>query len=91
MAQLESELRFLKQMNIKPNYSALSREYGMDRHTIKKKMEGLDSPPRQKRPKPSSLDPLAEEIAQLGDEVDAKAQRNVPNGAQHEVVKRVRA
>lgn len=65
MAQLESELRFLKQMNIKPNYSALSREYNMDRHTIKKKMEGLDSPPRQKRPKPSSLDPLAEEIAQV--------------------------
>lgn len=65
MAQLESELRFLNQMNIKPNYSALSREYNMDRHTIKKKMEGLDSPPRQKRPKPSSLDPLAEEIAQV--------------------------
>ena len=56
MAQLESELRFLKQMNIKPNYSALSREYNMDRHTIQKKMEGLDSPPRQKgRSRPPSI------------------------------------
>lgn len=60
---LESHLRFLKQMNIKPNYSALSREFKMDRHTIKKKMEGLDAPPKGRRPRPSALDPLAGEIA----------------------------
>lgn len=26
----------MKQLNIKPNYSDLSRRYGLDRHTIKK-------------------------------------------------------
>lgn len=29
-------LFIMNQMNIKPNYSALSREYGIVRHTIKK-------------------------------------------------------
>ena len=40
MASLESELRLPREMNVKPNYSALSRKFKMDRHTIKKKMEG---------------------------------------------------
>lgn len=33
---LIGELTIMKQLNIKPNFSALSREYGIDRHTIKK-------------------------------------------------------
>ena len=33
MASLESELKLAKEMNVKPNYSALSREFNMDRHT----------------------------------------------------------
>lgn len=64
MSSLESHLRFLRQMNIKPNYSALSKEYGMDRHTIKRRMESLDDPPKERRPRPSALDPLADEIAE---------------------------
>ena len=28
------ELRIYKGMNMKPNYSALQRKYGIDRHTI---------------------------------------------------------
>lgn len=33
---LIGELRFMKDLNIKPNFSEMSREYGIDRHTIKK-------------------------------------------------------
>lgn len=28
------ELTIMKQLNIKPNYSDLSRKYGLDRHTM---------------------------------------------------------
>lgn len=35
---LLGELYTLKAMNIKPNFSALQRKYGYDRHTIKNTM-----------------------------------------------------
>ena len=34
--RLIGELRIMKDLSIKPNFSALQREYGTDRHTIKK-------------------------------------------------------
>ena len=39
-------LRSLKMMEIKTNYSSLSREFRMDRHTIKKMYERPDVPLR---------------------------------------------
>ena len=44
METLTATLRSLKQMKMKPNHSALSKEYGRDRHTIKKMFERLDEP-----------------------------------------------
>ena len=43
MASLESELKLAKEMNVKPNYSALSREFNMDRHTKKEEDGGSAS------------------------------------------------
>ena len=40
MEKLITQLRILKEMNLKPNYSALAREYGCDRRTVKKYNEG---------------------------------------------------
>ena len=39
MKNLMGELLIMKTYSIKPNFSALSREYGLDRHTIKKYYE----------------------------------------------------
>lgn len=36
MENIMGELFIMDQMGIKPNYSALGREYGLDRHTVKK-------------------------------------------------------
>lgn len=36
MQNLKGAVTCLKVMNIKPNYSALAREYGVDRRTAKK-------------------------------------------------------
>ena len=35
-SNLIGELRFMKTLQIKPNFSDLSRKYSVDRHTIKK-------------------------------------------------------
>ena len=40
MEKLITQLRILKEMNLKPNYSALAREYGCDRRTVKKYNNG---------------------------------------------------
>ena len=37
---LLGSLTILKSMNIKPNFSLLGRQFGKDRHTIKKMYEG---------------------------------------------------
>ena len=41
MKKLITQLRILKEMNLKPNYSALAREYGCDRRTVKNIMKGI--------------------------------------------------
>lgn len=46
---LIGELRIMKDFDIKPNFSALQREYGKDRHTIKKYYENDGIPPRKKK------------------------------------------
>lgn len=40
MQKLITQLRILKEMDLKPNYSALAREYGCDRRTVKKYNNG---------------------------------------------------
>lgn len=56
------ELRFMKELNIKPNFSALQREYNIDRHTIKKYYELDGKPLIKKRNRSSKWDPFYEEI-----------------------------
>lgn len=41
MKKLITQLRILKEMNLKPNYSALAREYGCDRRTVKNIMKDI--------------------------------------------------
>jgi transposase len=49
-------------LDIKPNYAALGRKYGMDWRTVKKYREGYKGKP-ESRKKPSKLDPFKTEIA----------------------------
>ncbi len=46
---LIGELRLMKDLNIKPNFSEMSREYGIDRHTIKKYYDNEGIPERKKK------------------------------------------
>ena len=62
---LIGELRIMKDLGIKPNFSALEREYGKDRHTIKKYYDNDGIPKRKKRYQTSKWDPLMEEIDEL--------------------------
>lgn len=43
--KLQAQLNILKVNNTKPNFSALSREYGVDRRTIKKYYDGYEGKP----------------------------------------------
>ena len=61
MEKLITQLRILKEMNLKPNYSALAREYGCDRRTVKKYNEGY-SGGEKTRNKKSKLDKYYEII-----------------------------
>ena len=54
-ANLMSQLILLKQMGIKPNFSALAREHHVDRRTIKKYYDGYQGKPKH-RDKHSKLD-----------------------------------
>ena len=45
---LIGELRIMKELNIKPNMSALSIKYKKDRHTIKKYYDSSGVPERKK-------------------------------------------
>lgn len=55
------QLNIFKIMSLKPNFSALSREYGIDRRTIKKYYEGYEGIPKT-RVKSSKLDKYYDEI-----------------------------
>ncbi len=59
MRNLKGALTCLKTVNIKPNYSALGREYGVDRRTAKKMYHGV---PNKSRKKTSMLDKYQELI-----------------------------
>lgn len=59
------ELRIMKELNIKPNFSALSREYGIDRRTIKKYYEIGEVPLHKHKKRSSMWDEYYDEIIEL--------------------------
>ena len=59
------ELTLMKQFNIKPNYSDLSRRYGLDRHTIKKYYEEGGKIVKERKRKTSKYDVFESEIVVL--------------------------
>lgn len=62
---LIGELRIMKDLNITPNFSSLQREYGTDRHTIKKYYDNGGIPDRKPKDIKSKWDPFIEEIKEL--------------------------
>lgn len=62
---LIGEIRIMKELNIKPNISALSRKYKKDRHTIKKYYDSSGIPERKKRKFTSMWDKYSDEITEL--------------------------
>ena len=54
MGNLKGAITCLETANLKPNFSALGREYGLDRRTAKKKYLGITN--KKKRKKESKLD-----------------------------------
>ena len=61
--KLKTQLKIMMLSNIKPNFSELSRQYGIDRHTVKKYYDGYEG--KQKyRSKPSKLDKYLDTIKQ---------------------------
>jgi len=62
---LIGELRIMKDLNIKPNFSAFQRKYGTDRHTISKYHANDGVTPRKQVYKSSKWDPLYDEIIYL--------------------------
>ncbi|MDQ0361871.1 IS21 family transposase [Breznakia pachnodae] len=62
---LHGELLIYMNMNIKPNFSALQRKYGVNRHTISKYWKQGGRQTVQRKKKKSRLDPYQEEIIKL--------------------------
>lgn len=60
---LKTQLKILKLSELKPNFSELARQYGLDRRTVKKYYDGYDGKPAH-RNKPSKLDRHYELIRQ---------------------------
>ena len=52
---LKIQLKILKLSDVKPNFSELARQYGLDRRTVKKYYDGYEGKPAH-RQKPSKLD-----------------------------------
>ena len=65
MKNLIGELKVMKELSIKPNYSDLQRKYNVDRHTIKKIYENGGIIERKRRKTGSKWDPYKEEIEQI--------------------------
>lgn len=63
MEEIKGELTIMDTLGIKPNYSELSRKYGIDRRTIQRYHLGYEGKPKNKN-KPSKLDKYLEEITQ---------------------------
>lgn len=66
-SNLIGELRFMKTLQIKPNFSDLSRKYNVDRHTIKKYYDADGIPMKSGRPKKSKWDCMFEDILYILD------------------------
>ena len=62
---LLGELTYLKHMNIKPNFSDLSRRYHMDRHTIAKYYRNGGKIIKKRKNQNSVYDNFQEEIIEL--------------------------
>jgi len=58
-------LRIMKDMNIKPNFSALQRKYNIDRHTIKKYYDNDGIVHKDRKEKESKYDKYEEEILEI--------------------------
>ena len=58
---LRAQLIIIKTMDLKPNFSELSRKYGYDRRTVKKYYDGYEGKPKT-REKESKLDKYKDEI-----------------------------
>ena len=69
LQRLRGEIMYMKEEKIKPNFSALARKYGFDRHTIAKHWN--EEEVNGKAPRESYLDPYSEEIKRRSEEVTA--------------------
>lgn len=67
----QGELLYMKEMNIKPNFSAMARRYGVSRHTLKRCYEAGKIPDRKKRSYDSGWDPYYDEIKHLFEQTGA--------------------
>ena len=61
------EIRIMKDLKMKPNFSSMSRKYGIDRHTIKKYFENGEIPLRKPPERVSKWDMYLEEIESILD------------------------
>lgn len=57
-----AELTIMKQLNVKPNFSDLSRKYGIDRHTIKKYWEEGGKIIKQRKKRGSKYDAFKDDV-----------------------------
>lgn len=64
-SKLIGQLEIYRTMNIKPNFSELSKIYGIDRHTIKKYWDDGGIKMNERKEKMSILDKYKDEIAEL--------------------------
>lgn len=65
MINLVGELKLMKELNIKPNFSDLQRKYDIDRHTIKKIYDNGGIIERKRRKLGSKWDEYLEEILKI--------------------------
>ena len=67
ICDLRKEITIMKTMEIKPNFSALAKEYNMDYRTVKRYYEGYDGKPahHNKKSKLVELDSIIEEKMNL--------------------------
>ena len=67
ICELRKEITIMKTMEIKPNFSALAKEYNMDYRTVKRYYEGYDGKPthHNKKSKLIELDSVIEEKMNL--------------------------
>ena len=67
ICDLRKEITIMKTMEIKPNFSALAKEYNMDYRTVKRYYEGYDGKPahHNKKSKLVEFDSIIEEKMNL--------------------------